>query len=73
MKKAVICLSMVSLAMLFIGCVPITYRKTVTTHLDANGKVIDTTITETITEPHSEPARIASPAAGSINLSHIQQ
>jgi len=59
-------------ASLFTGCVPITYQKTVTTHLDANGAVTGTDIVETVTEPHSERPRIETPAAG-ITLKHIQQ
>ena len=40
------------------GCVPITYQKTLSVRKDAMGKVIETTETETIVEPHSEMTRI---------------
>jgi hypothetical protein len=52
------------------GCVPITYQKTVTTHLDGNGHVTGTDITETISEPHQETPKIES-ATNSIILNHI--
>ena len=61
-----------AVAGLLAGCVPISYQKTVTTHLDANGNVTGTDIVETVTEPHSETPRIATPAPG-ITLKHIQQ
>ena len=58
---------------LLVGCVPITYTKTVTTHQDGSGKVTGVTIVETITEPHSETARIKAPESGSVLLKNIEK
>lgn len=66
------CVCAIAVVGLFTGCVPITYTKSVTTHLDASGHVTGTDIVEIITEPHQETPRIQTPAAG-ITLSHIQQ
>jgi hypothetical protein len=53
------------------GCVPITYQKTVTTHLDGNGHVTGTDITETISEPHQEMPRFQS-VTNDMKLNYIQ-
>jgi hypothetical protein len=72
MKKLMVCGCAIAVAGLFTGCVPITYQKSVTTHLDSSGHVTGTDITEVVTEPHNETPRIVTPAAG-IQLNHIQQ
>lgn len=55
------------------GCVPQTYKKTVTTTLNGNGQIMGTVIEETITEPHSSMPRIAEPVSGSVKLNNIQK
>jgi hypothetical protein len=42
------------LVLLFTGCVPVTYTKTVTVQKNAAGQVVGSTETESVTEPHSE-------------------
>ena len=64
---------MIASVALLVGCVPITYTKTVTTQQDGSGKVTGMTIVETITEPHSETPRIKSPEAGSVSLKNIEK
>jgi len=73
MKKLMLCVCAVSLTGLFTGCVPQTYQKTVTTTLDASGKITGTVITESIVEPHNATARIQEPPSSSVKLDHIQQ
>jgi PBP1b-binding outer membrane lipoprotein LpoB len=59
MKKLTgIMIAGVATAVLFSGCVPITYTKTVTVQKDAQGRIIGTTEIESITEPHSEMKKI---------------
>jgi hypothetical protein len=72
MKKLIICVSAVVVTGLIGGCVPITYQKTVTTHLDANGHVTGTDIIETISEPHQEMPRFQS-TTNDMKLNYIQQ
>ena len=48
----------VASVVLFSGCVPITYTKTVTVHNDAQGVITGSTELESITEPHSEMKKI---------------
>jgi hypothetical protein len=48
----------VASVVLFGGCVPITYTKSVTVQKDAQGAIIGTTEYESITEPHSEMKKI---------------
>ena len=65
--------SAVALTGLFVGCVPQTYTKTVTTTLDASGKVTGTVIKETISEPHSATPRIQEPSSGGVPLNNISK
>lgn len=59
MKRLIAALTIgVASVVLFSGCVPITYTKTVTVHKDASGAITGTTETESITEPHSEMKKI---------------
>jgi hypothetical protein len=55
MKKS---LAVAMLASALIGCVPITYTKSVTVHKDPNGKITEIIEYEGITEPHSETKKI---------------
>lgn len=55
------------------GCVPQTYTKTVTTTLDASGKVTGTVIEEKIVEPNEGSPRIKIPASGSVSLNNINK
>ena len=72
MKKTVISLLLIAAtSTFFAGCTNVTYKKQVVTTLDASGKVVSTVITEDITEPHNEPARI--PAARGVELKRITQ
>jgi hypothetical protein len=48
----------VASVVLFSGCVPITYTKSVTVQKDAQGNITGTTEYESITEPHSEMKKI---------------
>lgn len=59
MKKQIV-LSLVAVLsiVVFSGCVPITYHKSVTVTKDGNGKITSIVETEEITEPHSEVKRI---------------
>ena len=61
----------VAAIVLFSGCVPITYTKTVTVTKDASGAVTGTVITESITEPHQEMKKIQ-PVSQDIKLEHLQ-
>jgi hypothetical protein len=68
-----LCACVVAMTGLFTGCVPQTYMKTVTTTLDASGKVTGTVIEEKIIEPHNATPRIQEPPSSSVKLDHIQQ
>jgi hypothetical protein len=59
MKKltAVLVLGVTS-ALLFTGCVPITYTRSVIVHKDANGTVTGTDEIESITESHQEGPKV---------------
>lgn len=60
MKKAVLSLVALAATSLFLaGCTAVSYHKQVVTTLDNKGEVVSTVITETITEPHSEGARLS--------------
>ena len=64
MKKLMVCVCAITLSTFFMGCVPITYQKSVTTHFDAAGRVTGTDVTETIAEPHQETPRIQQTPGG---------
>jgi PBP1b-binding outer membrane lipoprotein LpoB len=61
----------VASVVLFSGCVPITYTKTVTVTKDAQGNITGTVVTESITEPHQEMKRIQ-PVSENIQLDNIK-
>jgi hypothetical protein len=48
----------VAAVVLFSACVPVTYSRSIIVHKDANGVVAWTEEHESITEPHSESAKI---------------
>jgi hypothetical protein len=58
-------------AVLFSGCVPITYTKTVIIKKDAQGNITGTEQIESITEPHSEMKKIQ-PVNGDIHLDNLK-
>jgi hypothetical protein len=53
--------------------VPQTYQKTVTTTLDASGKITGTVIEERIIEPHNATPRIQEPTSGGVPLNNISK
>jgi len=61
----------VASVVLFAGCVPITYTRSVTVHKDANGVITGTDEFEAITEPHSEMPKIKE-VQGSASFKHLQ-
>jgi outer membrane lipoprotein-sorting protein len=72
MKKAVLGLiGLVATSLFLAGCTAVSYHKQVVTTLDNKGEVVSTVITESITEPHSEGAKLSVP--GPTQLKHIGQ
>ena len=71
MKKSValFALTVVSTGLL-VGCVPMTYTKSVTVQKDANGKITGSTETETLSEAHSETPRIST--ASPMQYEHLK-
>jgi hypothetical protein len=61
----------VASVVLFSGCVPITYTKTVTVTKDGQGNITGTVVTESITEPHQEMKRIQ-PVNENIQLENMK-
>jgi predicted aminopeptidase len=60
MKRAALGLTVLAATSLFLaGCTAVSYQKQVVTTLDSKGEVVSSVITETITEPHSEGARLS--------------
>lgn len=62
MKRTVLSLIALAATSLFLaGCTAVTYEKRVVTTLDNKGETVSTVISETITEPHSEGAKLSVP------------
>jgi PBP1b-binding outer membrane lipoprotein LpoB len=63
--KKIITFAILASVLPLVGCVPITYTKTVQVHKDANGRITETIETESITEPHQEMKKIQEAGSGS--------
>jgi hypothetical protein len=50
--KTLMLLSLLTAPLFFTGCVATTYTKSISVTKDANGKIISTVETETVTQPH---------------------
>ena len=60
MKRIVLSLIALAATSLFLaGCTAVSYHKQVVTTLDNKGETVSTVITESITEPHSEGAKLS--------------
>lgn len=68
MKKILLLSLVVASTVVLSGCTMVTYTKSVSVKTDGSGKVIERVDFESITEPHQETQRIASPANVNLNL-----
>ena len=62
----------VASVVLFTGCVPISYTKSVTVHKDANGVITSIDEYEGITEAHSESTKIKEVQVGATPFKHLK-
>ena len=72
MKRLIGALSVsVASVVLFAGCVPITYTRSVTVTKDGSGAITSIVEHEAITEPHSETPKIKE-VQGSTTFKHLK-
>jgi len=71
MRRMIVSILFITVAMVMSGCTPVRYKKTVVTTLDGNGKTVSTVITETLSEPHSELQNF--PSARGAKFNRIKQ
>jgi hypothetical protein len=58
--------------LLFAGCVPITYTRSITVHKDANGNITGTDEHEAITEAHQEGAKMKEFKSGETTFKYLK-
>lgn len=68
---AIFGLALVS-AVLFTGCVPMTYSRSITVHKDASGNITGTDEYEGFTEAHSEGQKITEVSVGKNSFKYLK-
>ena len=73
MKRLIGSIIGVASVVLFTGCVPITYTRSISVTKDANGVITGTVEHEAITEPHSESPKIKEVQVGATPFKYLKQ